>query len=288
MLRSTFHHLPGIGARTERQIWSAGVLAWDDFKEPYPLKYASDRLAAWRADLQTSEKHLQDTDPGYFSARLPAGQHWRLFPEFRDTAVYLDIETTGLEPSGHAVTTIALYDGRSIFYYIAGKNLEDFKSDIARYHLIVSYNGKCFDIPFIERSLGIRLPHVHIDLRYVLASLGLTGGLKRCESLLGLARGDLAGVDGFFAVLLWNEYRRFNNINALQTLLAYNIQDAVNLETLMVMAYNLKIKDTPFAGSHRLDLPSPPLVPFYPHRPTIEHIKERYGLGYNFAFPDPA
>jgi len=280
MLKNTFHHLPGIGARIERQIWSAGVFTWDDFKAPYPLRCSPARLAAWKAELQTSAKQLQDNNPGYFAGHLPTGQHWRILPEFRDTTVYLDIETTGMDPYDQAITTIALYDGRSVSYYIAGQNLEAFKSDIARYGLIVTYNGKCFDIPFIERNLGIRLPHAHIDLRHVLASLGFTGGLKRCEAMLGLARGELSGVDGFFAVLLWNEYRHYKNENALQTLLAYNIQDAVNLETLMVMAYNLKIKDTPFARSHRMDLPSLPALPFRPHRPTIEQIKQRYNFGY--------
>jgi len=280
MLKSTFHHLPGIGAHTERQIWSAGILAWEDFKEPYPVKWSSARLAACKRGLQTSLKHLRDNHPGYFTGDLPSSQHWRIFPEFKNTTAYLDIETTGMDPYDQTITTIALYDGRSVFYYIAGQNLEAFKSDITRYGLIVTYNGKCFDIPFIERNLKIRLPQAHIDLRYVLAGLGFTGGLKRCEGMLGLARGDLSGVDGFFAVLLWNEYRQYKNIKALETLLAYNIQDAVNLETLMVKAYNLKIKETPFACSHRMDLPSIPLVPFRPDRPTIEQIKQRYNFYY--------
>ncbi|MEW6670075.1 MAG: ribonuclease H-like domain-containing protein [Thermodesulfobacteriota bacterium] len=280
MLKNTFHHLPGIGAQTERQIWSAGILHWDDFKEPYPFNWSPARTSAWKADLQTSAQRLQNNDPGYFSGCLPASQHWRMFPEFRDAAVYLDIETTGMEPHADAVTTIALYDGRAVSYYIAGRNLDAFQSDIGRYGLIVTYNGKCFDVPFIERSLGFRLPQAHIDLRYVLAGLGFTGGLKRCEALLGLERGDLSGVDGFFAVLLWNEYRQYQNEKALQTLLAYNIQDAVNLETLMVTAYNLKIKDTPFARSHRIEPPPPPLLPFAPHRPTIEHITRRYHFGF--------
>ena len=75
MLKNTFHHLPGIGAHTERQIWSAGILAWEDFKEPYPLKWSPARMAACKAELQTSAQHLQDNDLGYFSGRLPAGQH---------------------------------------------------------------------------------------------------------------------------------------------------------------------------------------------------------------------
>jgi uncharacterized protein YprB with RNaseH-like and TPR domain len=47
-------------------------------------------------------------------------------------------------------------------------------------------------------------------------------------------RGNLSDVDGFFAVLLWNEYRKTGNQKALDTLLAYNVQDTVNLQNLMV------------------------------------------------------
>jgi len=50
---------------------------------------------------------------------------------------------------------------------------------------------------------GIELNQVHIDLRYVLRSLGYTGGLKGCEKQAGIDRGNLEGVDGYFAVLLW-------------------------------------------------------------------------------------
>jgi uncharacterized protein YprB with RNaseH-like and TPR domain len=58
-------------------------------------------------------------------------------------------------------------------------------------------------------------------------------------------RGDLNDIDGFFAVLLWDEYQRTGDQQALDTLLAYNIQDTVTLENLVVTAYNMKLKDTP-------------------------------------------
>ena len=66
----------------------------------------------------------------------------------------------------------------------------------------MTYNGKSFDIPFIESHFGAKLTHAHIDLRYILASLGYRGGLKGCEKQLGIDRGDLKNVDGYFAVLL--------------------------------------------------------------------------------------
>jgi len=56
-------------------------------------------------------------------------------------------------------------------------------------------------------------------LRYVLKSLGYSGGLKSCEKALGLDRGDLDGVDGYFAVLLWRDYQKKHNEKALETLL---------------------------------------------------------------------
>ena len=89
--------------------------------------------------------------------------------------------------------------------------------------------------PFLRDRLGCPLDQAHIDLRYVLASLGYKGGLKKCETALGIDRGDLDGVDGSLAVLLWEEYRKTGSPKALDTLLAYNIEDVVNLETLMVL-----------------------------------------------------
>jgi uncharacterized protein YprB with RNaseH-like and TPR domain len=203
---------------------------------------------------------------------LPSSEHWRLFPEFRRSIAYLDIETTGLGGPGDHITTIALHDGRSISWYIKGKNLGDFKRDIKRYKVIATFNGKCFDIPFIENEMRITMDHAHIDLRYVLRSLGYTGGLKRCEKMLGIERAGLQGIDGFFAVLLWNDFKENINQKALETLLAYNIQDAVNLETLMVIAYNMKLKDTPFFETHKLPLPATPDNPFKADTFTVRRI----------------
>ena len=116
--------------------------------------------------------------------------------------VYLDIETTGLDRHYHSITTIALYDGHEIKTYVHGQNLEDFIDEIYKYKVIITYNGKSFDIPFIESFFIIRLNLAQIDLRYVLYSLGYRGGLKGVERQLGTDRGNLRDVDGFFAVLL--------------------------------------------------------------------------------------
>ena len=56
-------------------------------------------------------------------------------------------------------------------------------------------------------------------------------------------------------------------------MLAYNIEDVLNLETLMVMAYNLKIEATPFLETHKIALPANPEIPFKADIKTVEKIK---------------
>jgi len=196
-----------------------------------------------------------------------------MFPEFRNSTVYLDIETTGLDRHYQSITTIALYDGQEIKTYVNGQNLDEFIEDIEQYKVIVTYNGKSIDIPFIESFFNIRLNHAQIDLRYVLYSLGLRGGLNGVERQLGTDRGDLRDVDGFFAVLLWDEYQKSGDQKALDTLLAYNVQDTVTLENLMVTTYNRKLGETPFYDSHLIAETTPPANPFRADLSTIERIK---------------
>ncbi|MFC1533488.1 ribonuclease H-like domain-containing protein [Thermodesulfobacteriota bacterium] len=279
MLKNTFIHIPGIGTKTEQRFWEAGIHIWDDFTQNCPVRLSQSKMDTIASCLDESKQNLKFSNSTYFSDLLPTNQHWRFFPEFRESTVYLDIETTGLESWGNIITTIALYNGKSITYYINGQNLDDFMDDIAKYKVIVTYNGKTFDVPFIERYFGINLDHAHIDLRYILGSLGYRGGLKSCEIQLGIDRKDLKDIDGFFAVLLWHDYKRNGNQKTLETLLAYNIQDVLTLENLMVIAYNIKIKDTP---SYRSKLPTPvlPEIPFDVDIDTVNRIKMDVGFGY--------
>jgi len=277
VLENTFCHIPGIGVGTERRLWGSGLYCWADVNDAEPGLLPARRAGILLKYSRESTLNLTRQDARYFYHLLPSNQHWRLFREFRDSLAYLDIETTGLDGRRHDVTTIALYDGEDIYHYVRGQNLPDFARDIERYDLIVTYNGKTFDVPFLRRHLRLPMDQAHIDLRYVLAGLGYTGGLKACEKRFGLARQELADVDGFFAVLLWFDYCRNGNPKALDTLLAYNIMDVVNLAHLMTAAYNMKIGETPFASSHALPMPACPDIPFEADSGTIERIKRQHG-----------
>ncbi len=274
MLYNTFIHIPGIGVKTENMLWSVGIHTWEDFAEPFPPQLSGQKI-------NLIKQHLAQACEGasnpvrQIAKAIGSSQLWRLFPHFREETAYLDIETTGLAGDDCTITSIALYDGSSVYFYVQGENLEEFVDDIGRFDALVTYNGKTFDVPVIERYFGIKLDQIHIDLRYILRNLGFSGGLKGCEKQLGLHRGELDGLDGYFAVLLWQEYIQTGNRRALETLLAYNIEDAVNLEMLMVHAYNLNIEKTPFAQSHRLPLPIKPVNPFQADLQIVNALKER-------------
>jgi len=232
MLKNTFCHIQRIGTITETKLWSAGIYDWDLFNQSSGIPLSKRKVESMIPVLEESSKQLESGNPHYFTYHLPVNQYWRLFPHFRDMIAYIDIETTGLEYWCHEITTIALYDGHTIHTYVNGQNLDDFMRDIERFKIIVTYNGRCFDVPFIERHFGISMDHVHIDLRYLLKSLGFSGGLKGCERQMGIDRGDLSDIDGYYAVILWNDYRRTGDEKKLKMLLDYNSADARNLETL--------------------------------------------------------
>jgi uncharacterized protein YprB with RNaseH-like and TPR domain len=273
MLEHTFCHIQGIGHGGERRLWQDGICCWNDLlnKPDIVPRVSAHEIVAM---LEQSTAALGQADPSFFSSHLKQGDSWRLFPHFRAQAGYLDIETTGLGPACE-ITTIALYDGDRVRTYVNGINLDDFVKDIDQIKLFISFNGISFDIPIIESYFRIQLDQPHIDLRYVLSRLGIKGGLKSCEQTLGLNRGTLDGIDGSFAVLLWREYERTGNRQALETLLAYNIEDTVNLERLMLEAYNRNLEKTPFYQDLLLPFSEPPPINHHPDLEIVDTIKRQ-------------
>ena len=74
-------------------------------------------------------------------------------------------------------------------------------------------------------------------------------------------------------MLLWDEYLKTGDQKALDTLLAYNVQDTITLENLMVTAYNMKLKETPFFDNLLIEESTPPVNPLIADLATIDRIK---------------
>jgi uncharacterized protein YprB with RNaseH-like and TPR domain len=98
---------------------------------------------------------------------------------------------------------------------------------------VVTFNGSSFDLPIIRKRLYANLQRdfEHCDLLYICRRRGLRGGLKRVETLLGIAR-TTAGISGWDAPRLWNRYETTGDRAALDLLLQYNREDVVNLAVL--------------------------------------------------------
>jgi uncharacterized protein YprB with RNaseH-like and TPR domain len=232
LLEHTFLHIPSIGPRTERMLWGKGIWTWKDFLlHPGPF-FSEVKEGRVREELKRSLEKQED--PSFFAHRLPPNEHWRLYEPFRHRAVFLDIETSGGFPETEEITVIGLFDGRTVRTFINGRNLEAFEEALSAYSVMVTFNGSCFDLPFLKKEFrGITFPPVHIDLRFLLKRLGLGGGLKRVEERLGLVRDPLVrGLDGWDAVRLWREYCG-GRAEALERLILYNTMDIVHLKPLM-------------------------------------------------------
>ena len=104
--------------------------------------------------------------------------------------------------------------------------------------MIVTFFGLGFDVPMLQkRFTSIPFDQLHLDLCATLKRIGFRGGLKKIEKQLGWNRGDeLDGLNGLDAIRLWSEYCRGRE-ESLDTLIAYNREDVVNLEKLAEIAY---------------------------------------------------
>ncbi|MBV6459680.1 MAG: hypothetical protein HONBIEJF_02832 [Fimbriimonadaceae bacterium] len=239
MLNRTFCHLPGIGFETERKLWEQGCLTWADFlSDPsrYSVGSASKELVL--KHIGDSQAALERREHQYFANNLKSLDVWRAWPEFRDRCVYLDIETDG-GVQGEAITIIGLFDGNTFTCRVKERDLENFRDDISRFSMIVTFFGNGFDVPMLQkRFLGVHFDQLHLDLCPLLRRLGFRGGLKRIERELGFFRSpQTEGLNGRDAVRLWRQYLWTRNEAALDLLIAYNREDVVSLEKLADYAY---------------------------------------------------
>ena len=279
MLKHTFIHVPKVGEVTERRLWRSGLRTWEDFSAGNGRSQSLTAALKSRihSHLQNSQSALSGGDAAFFDRWLPAGEQWRMYPDFYHGCVFLDIETTGISYVWGDVTVVGTYDGLETRVFVKGKNLWEFPAYVKKFSMLVTYNGKQFDVPFLRAKFpGLKLPTAHIDLRFVTRRLGLTGGLKWVEKRMDLGReGKLQDVDGFMAVKLWHEYKRGGNQAALDTLIRYNLEDVVGLRAVAERSYNMATDRLPIDVRPLSEGPRPRLdLPYDPE--LITWLKDRY------------
>lgn len=229
-LENSFIGADGVGEVTERRLWEAGVTHWEEFEGD---AVGPTRAANIRSFLETATERLAERDAAYFVRSLPDKERWRLYENFRDGTCFFDIETTGLDSQRDRVTTVSFHRDGETTTLVRGDDLTPaaVQAEFNAADLLVTYNGARFDIPFLESELDLTVSTPHLDAMGVCHTLDLTGGLTTAESALGVerTRPDISGRD---AVRLWREHEAGSD-GALETLIAYNREDTVNLRAVM-------------------------------------------------------
>lgn len=241
MLHQTFIHIPGIGKQTEQDLWQHGIQNWDDadrFEKRFG--FAGPRLQRKLDEyIPLSRSAIKNRDAAFFQRLTALGEAWRVYPEFSDNCVYLDIESTGLSTVFDSVTVVGLYDGRRYTVFTQGDDLDDVQRALQNYSVVVTFNGSGFDLRFLKNTFPeLVLPPIHIDLRWISRRLGYSGGLKELERSLGIVRkSEVAEMNGFDATVLWAKYLR-GDTAALENLIEYNTEDVVHLKAIMEICYD--------------------------------------------------
>lgn len=231
--------MTGIGKGAEKNIWDFGINSWDEAIEQLDsLPVSQTKKKAISVGVDESESHLKEKDHCYFAQSLPSAEHWRAYSEFSKDVAFVDIETTGLAPGQDTITVVGIYNREKARTYVQGIDLDEIVDEFSKYKMLITFNGARFDLPFIKREFPeINFDQLHIDLMYPLKRIGYCGGLKKIEREMGIVRGDnIKEVDGWEAVRLWHRYKRGDEA-ALDTLLEYNREDIVNLETIIEKVY---------------------------------------------------
>ena len=231
MLSSTFRHLKGIGAKKELVLWDSGITSWEALEvrqEPQLSLFAHSQNGngAKKSLFYDSQKALAENDAEFFARNLPRQEYYRIALSFPAKTLFLDIETTGLSRYYDTITIVGWSMGTDYGAFIRGGDETVLRKALEEAKAIVTFNGTLFDLPFLAQEFaGLHIPSAHIDLRFLVRCVGLSGGQKKIERLLGLERPEaLQNLSGESAPLLWYKFLRGDQ-DALKLLLSYNQAD---------------------------------------------------------------
>lgn len=242
---SNLKFLYGIGVKTEAKLKRRGYQTiFDLARHPKWGKLAREFLHL----LDTNHfKRVQEVMWRWIPKSHPLSFRLANLNRDEDFAI-IDIETMGLFSRPIILLGVArpcegkLRVNQYLVRDISEENvaLEFFMEELEEYSAIISFNGRSFDIPFIEQRLnyyGLNtiIDKVHFDLlhfirrtwRHMVPNCNLST-IEEC--ILGLRRKD--EVPGALVPEFYREYLETKNVGPLVAIINHNRQDVVNLAKL--------------------------------------------------------
>ena len=230
MIDRCFTHCPGVGPETDRMLRLRGFHNWEQcIRNRNILPLGESRKSSFIMSLEESMSAMHDNDIGFFVKKFPVREHWRILATWFEDATFFDIETTGLSRYYSECSVITAYSQGEMHLFLYDENLDGFLDLVSGSRLLVSFNGTCFDLPFLEKTFSIpEIDCPHVDLRWVAYHCGMRGGLKTIERKMNYTRPEeIADITGFEAVDLFYRWQG-GETRAMELLAGYCMADTVS------------------------------------------------------------
>ena len=231
LLEQSLCMMKGVSPEAECRLRRLGVLTCRQLADNAERFLSGAHAGRVRVSFREWEVARAEGLVDWMIGSLPAGHRVRVLKEYWNEALFYDIETDGMSVSS-GITCISALRGGEMRSFWRGHNLEGFLAEWAKARILVSFNGKRFDTPFVCKTFGLTSVPPQIDLMDEARYYGLRGGLKSIEQQVGFVRQSEGCGDGRDAIRLWNEYETTKDKDVLNTLLAYNRADVASLEHL--------------------------------------------------------
>jgi len=168
--------------------------------------------------------------------------------------VVFDIETTGLSPANSKVVLTGLFsvspDGTGqVVQYFADQEYDEEEviratmEDLQKVDFVVTYNGRHFDMPFMEKraaKYGIDFPNIYnLDLYLLISGYApfkeALPGLKQknIEFYMGLSDGREDLISGKESVELYHRYMEMKSFDLEEKILLHNHDDIIQLYQIL-------------------------------------------------------
>ena len=164
MIQESFVFLEKCSIKKENSFRKQGISNLRDFlAKDKVMGIAANKKEFYNRKIKEAQQALSEDNAAYFVGKLPVKEMWRLYPHFKEDCGFLDIETD----SYGRVVVVGISNYYNTNTFVQGFNLEKIllERELAKYKILVTFNGGAFDLPKLRKQLQLEVKIPHIDLK---------------------------------------------------------------------------------------------------------------------------